>query len=453
MTPFRLWVACASLLFISAASISLVWLGKHAATNGPRLSDTQKSWVLAMAQLPGSIKSALYQLHSEASGQIVPELLISKKDTVQPHWVEQFPAAEDSGYLLWSGMSAEHKQSVIRLIRVSDGVYLRTWAPDLNALAKRITNRPEAPLGSSSALRLNHPLPLANGNIVFNTGSSLVSLPACSSEPDWVLDQVMHHSVEQEANGRLVVPSISHQGYLGNKHLQRNSRDDAISWVSPAGKLLEVRAFSDILIENGLETLLLGLSGFTLASDPVHLNEIKPALRDGPHWRRGDLLISARHLSTVFLYRPATNRILWHCTGPWLNQHSADFVGNHHISVFSNHVYGGATPANAFLRTTDHNRVFVYDFRTHEVSEPWATLLNAAKPKTLTEGRAQVLPDGGLFIEETNHSRMLRFTQKRLLWSLVNSIDDKNLGRISWSRYLTANDTKPLLQAITNCKH
>jgi hypothetical protein len=193
----------------------------------------------------------------------------------------------------------------------------------------------------------------------------------------------------------------------------------------------------------------MGTSGMADNEDPIHINQIKVAHSDSRYWQRGDLLISSRHLSTLFLYRPSTNKILWHQTGPWMNQHSVDFVDAQRISVFSNNVVSGVPKKeHAFLTPKDLNRVYVFDFETKQVSQPYEALLAAAKPITLTEGRAQLLPDGGLFIEETNYGRHLRFTKDKLLWSRVNDYDEKRIGMVSWSRYLTAEEAREPLKAL-----
>lgn len=199
-----------------------------------------------------------------------------------------------------------------------------------------------------------------------------------------------------------------------------------------------------------MQALLLGTFGPRLNEEPIHMNQIQIAPRDSRHWRRGDLLISARYLSTVFLYRPSTGRILWHQTGPWMNQHSVEFVDDHRISVFDNNIVSGIPNEHAFMTPSDTNRVFLYDFHTRWASQPFATLLAEARPLTISEGRARVLPDGGLFIEETNYGRHLRFTRDRLLWSRVNDYDDQRIGMVSWSRYLTADEARGPLQALAS---
>jgi hypothetical protein len=258
----------------------------------------------------------------------------------------------------------------------------------------------------------------------------------------------MHHSIELDQYGNIWTASVSQDGFAANAWLQSRVRDDAIANVSPDGHLIDRRSFARIMLDNGLQALLLGTSGFKLNEDPVHLNQIQVALQDSRYWLRGDLLISARHLSTVFLYRPSTGKILWHQTGPWMNQHSVDFVNDHQISVFDNNVIASAPPQHAFMTPGETNRLFLFDFNTSQLTQPFAKLLAQARPVTLTGGRARVLPDGGLFIEESNYGRHLRFTSDRLLWSRVNDYDERRIGVVSSSRYLTAAEAQGPIQAL-----
>ncbi|MCH8857610.1 MAG: hypothetical protein IIA03_15585, partial [Proteobacteria bacterium] len=49
-----------------------------------------------------------------------------------------------------------------------------------------------------------------------------------------------------------------------------------------------------------------------------------------------DVVLSARNISTVFLFRPSTGKIVWLKTGPWLNQHDVDYHGNGNYTIFGN---------------------------------------------------------------------------------------------------------------------
>jgi hypothetical protein len=446
-TLFRLWLAGLVLLAWVATVLGTAHLVLQASRRDPSRLDARSSFVLAVANYPHLLAQALRETAGGAVGEPTT-LLVSRAAVERPWWVRRFPAPEDPGYLLFSGVDAERKQSAVRLVRIADGAVLGRWDPDWKVLHAKATPKAWSPSFAYTDMRAFHPLLLDDGSIVFNTEESMVRMPACGTSATWVLDALMHHSVEKDADDSVWAPSVSDQPYSDNPWLRAHLRPDALAHVSLDGRLLERRSFADILEANGLRALLLGTSGLRMNEDPIHLNEIVVAPQDGRFWQRGDLLVSARHLSTVFLYRPSTNRILWHRQGPWLNQHAARFLDDHRISVFDNYVFGGAPDDAPFVMQGETNRVLVYDFDTSTVSEPFAALLAAAKPATLTEGRARLLPDGGLFVEDTNNGRLLRFTADRLLWSRVNDFDKTRIGFLSWSRYLTADEAAAPLRAL-----
>jgi hypothetical protein len=351
--------------------------------------------------------------------------------------------------LLFSGVDPEARHSVVKLIRIADGVTMATWDPDWQEIYAMTTSKPWASKVVIGALRAFHPILLVSGDIVFNTGGAVVRMGPCQQRPFWVLDETIHHSLELADDGTLWTAGVSDEGFAGNPWLRGRVRDDALVRLSVDGQLIEKRAFSQILINNGLQSLLSGF-GPELNKDPIHINQIQAAPSDTKHWQRGDLLISVRHLSTLFLYRPSTGRVVWHQTGPWMNQHSAEFVGDHSISVLSNNIVAGVPPEYAFLNTSDLNRVFLFDFDSGSVTEPFADLLAKARPVTVSEGRAHILADGGLFFEETNYGRHIRFTKDALLWSRVNDYDEDRIGMLSWSRYLSAYEARLPLKALAS---
>jgi len=407
--------------------------------------------IISIASFPGLVRESVRQALS-ASGSDPYPLLMDRQETEQPNWIRRFPAQEDSGYLLFSGVDPGARHSVVKLIRISDGATVAKWDPDWAGIYQKITDKKFVPKGTPFESRAVHPILLADGDIVFNNGNFMARMGACDRQPVWVLDEVMHHSNELAATDSIWAPSVSGDGLSDNPWLRDRVRDDALARVSLGGQLLERQSFARILRDNGLQAMLLGTFGLHLNVDPIHLNQISVAPRDAKYWNRGDLLISARHLSTIFLYRPSTGKILWYQTGPWMNQHSVDFVDDHRISVFSNNVVSAIPKEHAFMSKEETNRVFLYDFEKGSVSEPYAKLLAEARPLTITEGRAQVLADGGLFIEETNYGRHLRFSRDRLLWSRVNDYDEKRIGMVSWSRYLTADEAKQPLEALAKRK-
>ena len=441
------WIGVFTLVVL-AAVVATAWAVRQAMNVDPRLTEAQSRAIMAVAELPSLVRVSVEQVLNEFVRREPGPLLVDRALVEKPHWVRRFPEPRDPGYLLLSALDRQTGQNTVKLVRVSDGSTMGTWDPDWPRIHGRITGSRWSPKGSVLAAQAVHPLLLEDGDIVFNTNNALVRLAPCSPEPVWVLDQVFHHSVERSPDGTLWVPGIATDGFPGNPWLTEHVRDDSLVRVSLDGKVLENRSLSKILRKNGLEAELLGRWGFRLNDDPIHLNQITAAPHDSPYWKKGDLLLSARHLSAVFLYRPSTDAILWYRSGPWLNQHSADFVGSDRIVVLSNNVVSAAPEEYAFPNEVASNRVMFYDFATKTVSEPFATLLAEARPVTITGGRVQALADGGLFVEETTAGRHLRFTRDSLLWSRVNDYSAEKIGLVSWSRYLGADEAAGPLRAL-----
>jgi hypothetical protein len=410
---------------------------------GPRLSPAARRSVIQLADFIPSARNLAWELLGHLNSTPYTLLIYSSSGNPTPG-SNRIGAASDPGYLLLSHLSGEAKQSIVSLIRLSDGRATAVWKPDFGRIgAAQLPHRGITRTSRANGLTFN-PVLMPNGDIVFNSFGPLVRQSACG-ELVWVLDGTFNHSNEVDDNGHIRVPSFYSETFPDNPSLNQEIQDSAVSEVSSGGKLLAVQSFSRILIDNGLRALLLGRSAEKLLQDPIHMNSIVPAPSDTAYWKKGDLLISSRHLSTVFLFRPSTRRIVWYKTGPWMNQHNATFLDSSRISIFGNDIiaYGPL-----FLHPGDTNQVYVYDFATDAVSTPFHDLMQGQKIRTPTQGRGQILPDGGLFVEETDSGRLLRFLPDRLLWSWVNWYDDHHIGAVSWSRYLTAEQVREPLAAI-----
>jgi hypothetical protein len=440
------WVVCVVVSTFIATTLAVAWSVRHAIAMGRHFSPAQRQFVLAIADFPILARDSLAEV--SVLFRRSPALLADRSRVEEPYWVRRFPAPEDPGFLLYSGADPVTTNNVVKLIRVSDGKIVAQWNPDWSAIYARTTDKAFRKKGSIYNMQALNPLPLPGGDIVFNTAFAMTRVTRCSGQPVWVLDELVHHSNVLDDEGTIWTGGISTDGFSDNQFLRDRVRDDAILRVSQDGKVLERHSIVKILRDNGLEALLMGTNGETLPIDPLHLNQVRKAERDTQYWRRGDLLVSMRHLSMVLIYRPSTGKIVWHQVGPWMNQHDADFIDDHRISVFDNNVYSGAPDTQPFIVKGDVNRVFIYDFANGQLAQPWAKLLAEARPVTIHEGRARVLPDGGLFVEESNQGRILRFTADRLLWSYINDYDSTHVAVAAWSRYMTPEEAAPLIKDV-----
>ena len=436
------------LALILSFSIGLsAWVGVAAATGSERLSDTQRRIVLSVVGFPRAVLNAFSELFSRGDGVSV-RLLIPVSGVVQAPDASVLDF-DDSGYLLFSGVDFNSNSTLVRLIRLSDGHVMAEWRPNWDLVLRGSSRRVSEDGVRSNGLLAVNPALLADGSIVFNTWYSLVKLGACESIPAWVVGGDFSHSVEvDEELGSIWTVAVGGGGYADNRWLASRVIDDAIGEFDLQGRLVALTSVAGLLRRNGLDWLLFGFQGSVFSSDPLHLNQISVARYSTDFWRRGDLLLSLRNISTIIIYRPSEDRVVWIKSGPWANQHSALFFGDTAISVLSNNSNVAVPKPYGSLPPAGLSKVFVYDFSEDALVQPFSDLLRDATFSTLTQGRAQLLRDGGLFVEETDRSRLMRFSKDRLVWSWSNGFGPRHFGALAWSRYLYADEVEPVLESV-----
>lgn len=399
--------------------------------------------MLYIAEFPSQVKNVL-NIESSGSGQLLKDGRFGNLDGFKKDGKLPAGVLADEGYLLLSSYDADKEQSTVQLIQINTQKTLHEWVPDIDRLNELniLSEEYSEDFTAQSNFRLINPLPVNGTRLVFNNGSGLYGMNLCG-ENDMFTDGTFHHSNEIDHEGNIWTPSVV---YPHSIEQLGNFRDDSIAKISPSGELLFKKSVAEILVENGYRGLLAVSS--VSEKDPIHINDIQPALTDSEFWEKGDLLLSLRHRSTVMLYRPSTNKILWLKTGPWMNQHDLNFVDGHTISLFGNNIAFGSKLFDG------HNSVYFYNFKTDQVSEPYQKIMKEMEVRTLTEGRGTPLPGGDLFIEETNNGRILKVGKDKVQWEHVNRIDKDTIAMSSWSRYLTQQEAKPILAQLkdNSCK-
>ena len=294
--------------------------------------------------------------------------------------------------------------------------------------------------------RAIHPVMLNDSSIIFNTIYSLVKLNS-NSEIVWIAsDYHPHHSIEPDHEGNIWLSSkrlyTNIKGLIKNEDQEIKSEfyDDLIMKIDPeTGEVLFEKSVINILKENNLYNLIFRNGNYEM--DPIHLNDVQPALFDGNYWKKGDLLLSARHLSSIILYRPSTNKILWYKQGPWLNQHDPNFLDNDKISVFGNQVFRlsptGIT--DVINHPSTLNKIFIYDFKLDSITEPYKKLIESEGIFTPTEGRSKILPNGDIFIEETDNGKIIIGNRNKKKISFAKRINSNYITHMNWSRIIIKN--------------
>ena len=422
--------------------------------------------VLVRQELVGSIKAGWISKTALTLAEIpvnIRELLQGGAFVVE----DRFPNLDgfdgtpntEEAYLLLSRYDGDSQEGVVELVDLTNFKVLHTWNPDIDAFNNLVEQVDEFKFlerdNNNQREILTNPKLVHDGGLLFQNFSPLREINACSNLIFQNTHNRFHHSIETDTNRNIWVPSTLNPQSLPVEKVGRNMiraigfEDAAIAKLSPDGKILFEKAVSQIFIDNGLEYLLFSVGDQRFDIDPIHLNDIQPVDFDGEYWKKGDVFLSLRHQSMVLLYRPSSNEIIWKGTGLFFHQHDVDILDNHRISIFNNN-------SKDFVRgdvVDGHNEVIIYDFKTDEYSSYLKDSLVNNYVRTITEGRSQILPNGDLFIEETNYARTLYFNADgSLRWSHVNRAENENVYLVGWSRILYTQEDIQIVNNFLNNK-
>jgi len=338
----------------------------------------------------------------------------------------------DDGYLLISRYSAALGESTVELYSIAEEKVLYVWPLPLKEVEQKANSMTFAggnPLDKDSFLPL-HPLLLSDGGLVFSGGNNtpLVRVDACGNIV-WMIDRKFHHSNEFDYNGNIVSPIVIE----GKGPLAAPILDDGYAIVSPDGEILEEHSIAEILLRNGYRGLLYGVGHFVL--DRIHLNDAQPVLFDTDDAKVGDILFSARSLSSVFLFEPDTGKIKWLQTGPWLNQHDINQLADGTYSIFGNDVF---TKQGKYPRLVDKTKsdVYIFNPKNGTIEHPFSAVMAQEKISTLTSGRSRLLDNDDAFIEASDSGKLYRVSSDGVRWEYVNSVTPETVGMLSWSSYI-----------------
>ena len=382
------------------------------------------------------------------------------------------PNVQES-YIILSKYDGSLRKGVLELIDLTNFEVLHIWNPDFDKFNKLIKKDDEFKTlnvdRSNSVTVPRHPLLLKDGGLIFQEETPLRKIDACSNLLWQNSKDQFHHSSEKDIDGNFWVPSYIYPPSLpiekvGIKTIGDNGyHDDGIVKLSPNGEILYEKSVSQIFIENGLEYLLFSVGeGFkdgwdsgndVFIRDPIHLNDIQPVNFDGEFWKKGDVFLSLRHQSMILLYRPSNNKIIWKSTGPFFHQHDVDILDKNRVSVFNNN-------SKKFFNgdiVDGHNEILIYDFNSKQYSKYLAESLIINDVRTKTEGTHQILPNGDLFIDESNYGRILYFNANgSLRWTHLNRSSNGKTYRTNWSRILFSPEdilnVKNFLKSRSDCE-
>jgi hypothetical protein len=213
------------------------------------------------------------------------------------------------------------------------------------------------------------------------------------------------------------------------KYSLKDYVDDSIIKINKDGKILYNKSVTEILIENNIVPNNFAFNQYVAnPPDPIHLNDIQPALSDTQYWKQGDVFLSIKKQNSIIHYQPSTNKVINYITGPFALQHDVDIISDKEISIFNN---------NNFFVDNEHSEVVIYNFETKKFRTLFNDQLQKNNFKTSDQGLSHIFNDGALMVEEQNHGRIILFNnQGEKEWEFVNKDKNGDIGFISWSRII-----------------
>ena len=441
----EIWILYLVLILGIPVTIGFGSVVRHEILGGTKLGRISKT-ALFFAEIPENIKKIIFNKNANEVLDRSPSL-----DSFNG-----IPNASES-YLLLSRYDGDLKEGIVELVDLTTFKVLHTWNPDINAFNQLILKIDEFKYmdrdQNNSRQLLIHPKLIRDGGLIINT-KMLRKINACSNLIFQKNNDILHHSIETDIEGNIWVPSTIYPQILKEKvgnelNADGGYADDGIVKLSPDGEILFEKSVSQIFIDNGLEYLLFSVGDSNFKLDPIHLNDIQPVNNNGEFWQKGDVFLSLRHQSMVILYRPFTNEIIWKGTGPFFHQHDVDILNGHTISVFNNN----SKDFSVGNVVDGYNEVIIYDFKTNEYSSYLSDSLKNNEVRTITDGRSQILPNGDLFVEETNYGRTFYFNSDgSLRWIHINRAKNGNVYNIGWSRILYKDEDVKLVNNFLKSK-
>ena len=444
---FSRLVSLISLTIFCALGLVIVssWATRHAILSGQRFSAGVRKSVLALAEFPAIARSLVEFLNN-----YLPPKGVSN---IYSNYLEVAHGSNSiSGSLLVSYISS-NGSNIVSLINLSNRSNQILNLPASNGEKAKysdflIGSEPRRQNSFSSRHRVWHPHLSKDGTLTYIIPwNDLISLNLKTGKEKWRVRGAFQHSLEPDANGDVWVCGAVQPGSIPNhkpetRHSNKLFEDQALVKVSQSGKILQLISVADLILNSGLEYLLYGSSNPNVNFDPIHLNQITPILNDSGVFKKGQILVSLRNISTIILIDPVSQSVVWHGSGNWMNQHCVVPVGPSTFSVLDNHSFASG---EYWLNSAWRTRIVTHNIETSKSSE---IRFNDESPRDFRipiEGRALPVSSNHWMIEDCLNGTIMIFGNQKLVFKWSNLYHDGTVGITSWCRYMSSENVPEFL--------
>lgn len=427
----QLWLVMLLMMIGALGTLVFGWVVFRTATK-PQAERWVSPLALQIAQIPEHALTLMETgVEIDADGQ-----LVQRNTQIEPfaEFSGMFREEEDfvdGGLMLVSAYNDREKISTVYLYDLATDERLWEWIPKYDQIAAKAPSiqrfiqagQPVPGENGRALFRTQHPYLMENGDIIVTSGEGVLVRLDPFGNVVWLSDLHYHHSIHRMPDGNFIVPVIvsTKKGY----------RDDGYAIVSPDGKVIEARSIVDILVRNGYRGLVFGVGPWE--HDLIHLNDAEPMMESDGFVQEGDIAFSIRHLSTVLLYRPSTDEIIWLETGPYFIQHDVDYLGEGKFVVFGNDYLRG--PGWSLL---GHSNIYHYDMTTGKFTLPYGKVFKERQLRTPTQGLQRILRNGDAFVSITDSHQLMRISPEGIRWRYSSPLFETEpgyVGALHWSRY------------------
>lgn len=330
------------------------------------------------------------------------------------------PERMQPGVTLLSGLFG---QTLGFRLYAADGTLLKEWPIDFFKIAAEEMNHRYHAL-------IHGEYHYPDGDIVANLdGRGLVRFDACG-RIKWRNHDRNHHSVFVDEKGDIWTP-VTPEPQTDLTIAPRPFTMDNVARFDPdtGEKLEEINLLK--ALADGPGTGLIQTNHARL-DDVLHVNDVEvlstamaPAF---PMFRAGDLLVSSRNLSQLWVIDRQTGLVKWWFVGPFHSQHDPDFRADGTIALFDNRPAGDPGPENGFNGKLGGSRILVIDPRAGRSRVAYQGD-KANRFYSPYRGKQELQPNGNLLIAETDAGRAFEVAPDgSVVWNFVNGWDDTHVG-------------------------
>lgn len=301
------------------------------------------------------------------------------------------------------------------------------------------------------AARIVNPILHPDGSLIYNyyykLKPGLIKIDS-SGNMIWKRDKlVYHHGMNLNKDGDIwacsIMPGKPTGNYiLGGKKVFYN--DYTITKIdNETGKTLFHKSITEILKENNLSNYVLKTAN---PKEPIHLNDVQPALNTTQYFQEDDVFISLRNMSLILQYRPSTNELINTLEGPFINQHDVDILNDSTLVIFNNNTYvdikrTSKKPHKDKKRLINagkfYSNIVAYDFKNNSYSFIGEEVFRRNKIFTINEGLMEFIGPNTYFVEEQNPGILWVIKDDKVIYKNVLKSQHEGYHHLpNWTRII-----------------